>query len=555
VAPGVGMTLELLLAQFDGLIQTPADVAKLNATILQWAMQGRLVPQCVDDEPASALIERITAKKASLMKEGQLRKTKRISNVEKSEIPYFLPKGWNWCRWDHVSLLIGDVDHKMPKEIAEGIPYISPRDFANENDIIFPRYGTIGVNRFVKTHIDFLASYSCAIVKTLHDYIEPRYAFFYSLSPLVQSEIEKYTNKTTQPNVGIGSIKNFLFPLPPLAEQKRIVARVDELLGQTAVLTQQLQSVNEQRRRVHTAVLHQLTQLKRKTSEVSPSKVSSDTSDLLFRNFDRFYVDADTIAELKQAILQLAVQGRLVPQDERDEDAAVLLARIQEEKKQLEKTGKIKKPRKVVPIKEVPFLIPDNWKWVRLGNLWPQFQNGLSKRHSNEGEPTIVLRLADIIDGKVSLEDTREINLTVNERTKYELNEGDILITRVNGSVDLIGSFTPINESVNATYCDHFIRLQIDTRLVFISYITYICRSHFLRRQIEEKFINTAGQKTVNQGHISNLVLPLPPLTEQKRIVAKVDELFALCDQLAGQVTAAATSRQQLLEAVLVQAT
>ena len=242
---------------FAQLFDTPESVQDLRQTILQLAVQGKLVPQDPNDESAEVLLERIIRYKTDLIKAKVIPKTIATSKVSKDEQPFELPEFWLWCRWDQVSLQIGDVDHKMPSEVKEGIPYVSPRDFYGTNDInfdaakkiseadferlskkiqprlgdlIFPRYGTIGENRLVRTTRDFLASYSCATVKRLPDCMVGKYIFYYSLSGVVKSEIERYKNKTTQANVGVKSIKNFIFPLPPLNEQKRIVAKVDSLM-------------------------------------------------------------------------------------------------------------------------------------------------------------------------------------------------------------------------------------------------------------------------------------------------------------------------------------
>lgn len=167
-----------------------------------------------------------------------------------------LPNNWKLVQYADVTTKIGDVDHKMPKETSEGYPYISPRDFLPNNqidyinakkisfedylelakkikpekgDIIFARYGTIGENRFVNGEIEFLASYSCAIIKHDLSKVLPKYSYYYSISPQIKIEIDKYINKSTQPNIGIQSISKFLFPLPPLAEQLRITNKIESL--------------------------------------------------------------------------------------------------------------------------------------------------------------------------------------------------------------------------------------------------------------------------------------------------------------------------------------
>lgn len=194
----------------------------------------------------------------------------------------FEAKGWKVLKWQDAAQKIGDIDHKMPKEVKSGIPYISAKDFLGQNridfvgakmisqedfnvlsrkikpqrgDIIFPRYGTIGENRLVETDIDFLASYSCAIIKPNQLLTLPKYCFYYSLSPFVKKEIDTYINKATQPNIGVKSISNFTFPLPTLEEQGRIVVYLDELDTKTTQLIQHYQNKINELKRLKNSVL------------------------------------------------------------------------------------------------------------------------------------------------------------------------------------------------------------------------------------------------------------------------------------------------------------
>ncbi|OPX87895.1 MAG: EcoKI restriction-modification system protein HsdS [Pelotomaculum sp. PtaB.Bin104] len=257
----------------------PGDMKK---SILQAAVQGKIVEQDLNDEPAANLIERIKAEKEQLIKEKKVKADKVPSFIFKSEdgsyyenvngetkciddeIPFEIPNSWVWCRLKNCCLDIADIDHKMPPVVEEGYPYISPVNFTNgngidfenakkvskkdylrlskkikpeRNDIIFPRYGTIGVVRLINTDIDFLVSYSCATIKTSKGNTIPKYLYYSLQSQLKKDQIAKYINKTTQPNVGLQSIKQFLFPLPPFAEQQRIVEKVDELLTMCDRLT------------------------------------------------------------------------------------------------------------------------------------------------------------------------------------------------------------------------------------------------------------------------------------------------------------------------------
>ncbi len=233
----------------------PDDMKK---SLLQYAIEGKLVEQKPEEGTAEELYQQIQEEKQRLIAEKKIKKEKPLPEITEDEIPFDIPDSWKWVRLDNISYQIGDIDHKMPATVEKnGIPYISPINFTNDgkidfdnakkisiddflnlskkckpekNDIIFPRYGTIGVIRMVETDQPFIVSYSCCTIKNLHHFIYPKYIFYVLQSKMIKDEINRYINKTTQPNVGLKSIKMFLFPLPPLAEQKRIVEKLEQML-------------------------------------------------------------------------------------------------------------------------------------------------------------------------------------------------------------------------------------------------------------------------------------------------------------------------------------
>lgn len=258
-------------------------IQQLRQAILNLAVRGQLVSQDPNDEPASVLLKRIQAEKKRIAQAGEIRNEKSLPLIASENIPFDLPAGWEWTRWETIALKIGDIDHKMPETVTDGIPYVSPRDFLSGNridfdgakqvslgdfdrlskkikptvgDLIYPRYGTIGENRLVTVRRDFLVSYSCAIVKVLGGFIDSKYQYLYSISPYCRQQAKAAENKATQANVGIKSIQEFLFPLPPLAEQHRIVAKVEELMGLCDRLEEQLTTTQTESRRLLEAVLH-----------------------------------------------------------------------------------------------------------------------------------------------------------------------------------------------------------------------------------------------------------------------------------------------------------
>ena len=274
---------------------------------------------------------------------------------------------------------------------------------------------------------------------------------------------------------------------------------------------------------------------------------------MLLSNLDLLATAPGGVARLRELILTLAVQGKLVPQDPADEPASVLLQKIRAEKDRLLAEGKSKRDKPLAEIaeEEKPFALPEGWEWVRLFELLPDFQNGASSRGDVGGRPVTVLRLADIKNRRISLNDTRQIPIAESDIRKYQLREGDILITRVNGSADIVGQFNLCDTAVDAIYCDHFIRMRVSAQWVEPTFLTLLSESSLMRQRVKELFITTAGQKTVNQGHIGSLRFALPPLPEQSRIVTRVEELMRLCDALEAKGRLEAAQHAQLVSTLL----
>ena len=561
------MKLETFFENFDLLTDAPNAATKLRELVLQLAVRGKLVEQDPEDEPADELLKAIKAYKDELVKNKQLRKERPLHPVDELDQPFELPSKWRWCRWNDISLCIGDVDHKMPGEIKDGIPYVSPRDFKENNqidferakkisredfealrqkiqptrgDIIFPRYGTIGENRLVETDLEFLASYSCAIIKNCIDFLEPKYSFLYSLSGLAKQEIEKYTNKTTQANVGVKSIKSFVFPLPPLAEQKRIVEACDRILTLCDKIDQQQQQRHDKLVKMNEVAIAKL------LAAQTPDDFDTHWQ-RLWQNFDLLYSIPETIPKLRQAILQLAVQGKLVEQDPNDEPASALLKSIEVEHKELITQGLVKrrKPLPAISVDEAPFELPKLWSWARFPELG-EFGRGKSK-HRPRNDPKLYE------DGKYPLVQTGDVarsNGVIQTHTNLYNDvglaqsrlwpQGTLCITIAANIADsgLLGfdactpdsvvGFVPSKKIGDARYFEFFMRTA---------------------KERLQDFAPSTAQKNINLAILEKVLIPLPPLAEQKRIVAKVDRLMALCDAMEAKLTAARAQRETLMEA------
>lgn len=362
-------------------------------------------------------------------------------------------------------------------------------------------------------------------------------------------DLSKYQAGTSVPALAQGVLQNIPVMLPDETEQHRIITKVDELMA----LCDQLEAQHNNAAEAHEKLVSHL--LGTLTQSQNADDFSADWQRIA-AHFESLFTTEISIDNLKQTLLQLAVMGKLVPQDPNDEPASELLKRIQAEKARLVTEGKIKKDKPSPPIsdEEKPFELPQGWEWVKLKDLMPEFQNGASSRGDSDGKPVIVLRLADIKDRKISLDDPRVLLISPNIFKKYCLIPGDILIIRVNGSADLVGGFIVCEEYFDGIYCDHFIRMRISQNIFIPRFLALIGASQLVRDQIKDLFVTTAGQKTVNQGHIGSLIIPILSVAEQHRIVTKVDELMTLCDQLKSTITQASQLQKKLADGVVEQA-
>ena len=521
------MNIEFLLQNVTTLITTPRDVAKLRQMILTLAVQGKLVPQEAGEEPVEVLLRKMNIKP--------------LSTATTYPIP--LPYNWAWISPSQLGKISGGMTPSKAKtdywsqgtinwysskdiksdELYESELKISESAYQNTGLKLYPPGCLIFVTRsgILKHTFPVSINRTPATVnqdlKVLHPTISgmERYLqiMFKGLNNFIISDLVK-TGMTVQ-SLMFDEFCTQPFPLPPLAEQRRIVARVDELMAICDTLEAQLQARAHMQARVVQAALARV------QADPSPASIATLLDPKI----------GASPADLRQTILTLAVQGKLVPQEAGDEPVEVLTNYDLSEQ----------------------YPLPYQWKWTTITHLSPEFQNGASSRGDANGINVIVLRLADIINKRISLKDIRRIPINHKDIEKYKIQVGDILITRVNGSADIVGNFNLINTDVNAIYCDHFIRMRLPQEIVIPQYIALVGETPLIREQIKRLFVSTAGQKTINQSHISSLHIPLPPLAEQRRIVARVDELMALVDRLEAQQTKASALGAQVLDALVGQ--
>jgi type I restriction enzyme S subunit len=548
-------------------------IKKLRGLIRELAVRGLLVPQDPNDEPASELLKKINAEKAQLLKGGKIKKQKVLPPIEDNEKSFEQPEGWEWVKLGDVTEFVNGYAFKSSDFSDRGVGTIKIGDI-QEGEISVDSMSRVApsVVESLDTNLqavsgDLLIAMSGATTGKLGFnltnetfYINQRVGKIcpYRLSieflyiPLTAKIAENLAISlgSAIPNLSTTQIKNIVIAIPPLAEQHRIVAKADELMAFCDQLEEQQEtSITAHQTLVKTLLDAVTTASERDGFTAAWARIGD--------HFDTLFTTEWSIDQLKQTILQLAVMGKLVPQDPDDEPACKLKDEIAKEKEKWVKEGNLKKQKLLPEIneKEKPFSLPESWMWVRFGTLIQSFTNGLYKKGSFYSDTgAISLRMYNIQDGKIVFADIRRVNVTDSELAQYSLEEDDLLINRVN-SKELVGKTARIPgysepllfESMNMRAVPH--KSHISSGYLNLYLKTKMAKSVLLAHAKE-----AVGQASLNQGQISSLPLPLPPKSEQPRIVIKVDELMALCDTLKKRINTAQTTQLQLADAMASQA-
>ena len=467
---------------------------ELKNSILQLAVQGKLVPQCKDDEPASELLKRIEQEKSTLIKAGKINKYKAFAKLTADDYPFDIPESWVWIKLGDVCQL-----HDGVKRSGEKYPYLEAKylrgkiDATMLNEGKFVKKGTRLILVDGENSGEFFNAtedgYMGSTFKVL--YFPQQFFVGYVLYFLLFKKEAFRHNKTGSaiPHLNKELFFNMPFPIPPLAEQKRIVEKIEELMP----LIEEYGKAEEQL-----------------------SKLNAEFPD-----------------KLRKSILQQAVQGKLTERDPADEPASGLLKRIKVEKEALIKAGKIKKekPLPAITDDEKPFDIPDTWEWVRLSDIC-NISDGTHQTptYVEHGIPFISAqnvkpyRFLPENHRNVSYEDYLEYNKNISPE------KGDILMARVGAG---IGEAAIIDQDLEFSIYVSLTLIKCYSKEFDMMYLLHVLNSPIGRKLAEKKTLGKgASQGNLNLIFIREFVLPIPPLHEQKRIVKCVEELLTMCDKL-----------------------
>ena len=487
---------------------------QLKASILQYAIQGKLVEQRVEEGTGEELFQEIKRKREVLIKEKIIKKDKRTNSIINFQnVPFDIPENWMWVTLGSILNKLTDGTHKTPKYTSTGVRFVSVKDMSNgflslentkfiseeehkelyarcnpeKGDLILSKVGTTGVPAIVDTAEPFSLFVSVALLKFDCKCIDVEFLYYMLMSPLVQAQATENTRGVGNKNWVLDAIASTMVVLPPLSEQKRIVQKIKELLPYV------------------------------------------DRYATAYEKLERF--NAKFPEDMKKSILQYAIQGKLVKQRAEEGTGEELYQQIQAEKQHLIAEKKIKKEKPLPEIaeNEIPFDIPESWKWVRLNNI---AESIVDCPHSTpkylDMETEYCTIDTNCIDGKGDITKWRYVDAdTYTARiARLTPQKDDIVYTR-EGSI-CRAAILPEGPKVCLGQRVMLIR---SANGVFPQFIRRLLMSPMVIRKLTEQQ-KGIGAKHVNVSDVCNLILPLPPLAEQERIVAKLEEILPLCERL-----------------------
>lgn len=491
---------------------------ELKNSILQLAIQGKLVEQRPEEGTAEELFTQIQQEKKRLIAEKKIKKEKPLPEITEDEKPFDIPESWKWVKLGEIVTVLGGKripagrqlttentgykyirvsDMKDGTVLTDGLLYIPSdifpsiaRYIIHKEDVYITVAGTIGCVGKIPEEIDG-ANLTENADRLVFSMLEQNWLIKCLESNIVQSQIANVTTKVGQPKLAIKRIQKLIIPLPPLAEQKRIVAKFEELLPYIDRYEQAWSKLEQ---------------------------------------FNNLFPE-----DMKKSLLQYAIQGKLVEQRPEEGTAEELFARIQEEKQRLiaEKKNKKEKPLPEITEEEKPFDIPESWKWVYLLDIIEEKpSNGYSPKGVTYPTEIKNLTLTATTSGRFKDDAFKYVDISKEDASKYWLKNNDLLIQRSN-SRELVGTSCIYTGADNAyIYPDLMMRMHVSSQ-VDIYYIDYVLKAPVTRNYYMASASGTSeSMPKINQKIVSFTLVPLPPLAEQKRIVEKLEQLLPLCERL-----------------------
>lgn len=542
-------------------------IKKLRELILELAVRGKLVPQDPNDEPASELLKRIAAEKAELVKQGKIKKQKPLPEISEEEKPFELPAGWEWIQ---ISEIGHDWGQKTPDEdftyidvgsinkeygIIEGPSILSAKDapsrarkIVQKGTVIYSTVRPYLLNIAIIESVfspEPIASTAFAII---HPYtaMNANFIYYYLRSPVFINYVESCQTGVAYPAINDKQFFSGIIAVPPSSEQVRITKKIKELMSLCDQLEQHsLTSLDAHQQLVETL----LTTL---TDSQNADELAENWA-RISEHFDTLFTTEASIDALKQTILQLAVMGKLVSQDPNDEPASELLKRIAQEKAQLVKDGKMKKQKPLPPIseEEIPFELPEGWKWCLFEDV-VDIQSGITKGRNLANRKLITipyLRVANVQRGYLDLSEVKEIDIPEEEKDKYHVIKGDLLITE-GGDWDTVGRTTVWCHEWYIANQNHVFKGRIIGKEIDPYWLETYMNSPYSRDYFASASKQTTNLASINKTQLRGCPVAIPPSSEANKIMLKLNDFNESCEKLKLQLQSAQQTQLHLADAL-----
>ena len=522
------MNAERLLVHYERIADAPDAIARLRRFVLDLAVRGKLVVQKSCDDPVNELLKRLATEKERLIYEGQFRKPRIFKDKTDIFDLFEIPDNWQWVRLDAIGSIIGggtpsandDDNFAVP---GTGIPWLTPADLGGRselyishgkrdlsekglqtssatlmptNTVLFSSRAPIGYVSIALNPISTNQGF-----KSIVPYIPDCSQFIALVMRTFAPKIDSMAPGTTFKEVSGKIIAGVPFPLPPFAEQQRIVTKVNELMS----LCDKLEAVRTERenKRIQLTVASLA-----RIDEPNPDSFPDDVR-FVINIIPSLTASVDQIKQLRQTIQNLAVRGMLLPQDSNDEPASELLKQISQEKAQSVKIGDARKTKRSLPIDNDSLLFspPPGWAWSRLAGISRKIHYGFTASANQEIDNVRLLRITDIQNNKVEWQSVPGCEINNEVLPNFKLESGDILIARTGGTIGK--SFLVTELPVIAVFASYLIRVQV-SHSICVRYIKLVLESPIYWIQLQEGS-RGAGQPNVNGQTLGKMLIPLPP--------------------------------------------
>jgi type I restriction enzyme S subunit len=543
-------------------------VKKLRELILELAVRGKLVPQDESDEPASELLKRIAAEKAKLIAEGKIKKSKPLAEITDDEKPFELPTGWEWAKLGEITnfgiteklgfisdetwvLDLEDIE-KDTSRLLNKKSFCDRRSLSDKNsfqegDVLYGKLRPY-LNKVIVADESGVCTTEIFPIRCYGSFSS--HYFKYALkSPYFINYVNARSYGMKMPRLGTEDGRRANFPLPPIAEQHRIVAKVDELMALCDQLENQHNDAAEAHEKLVTHLLGTLTQSQNAEDfNINWQRISE--------HFDNLFTTEASIDALKQTLLQLAVMGKLIPQDPNDEPASELLKRIQAEKAKLITDGKIKKEKSLPLIinEDEKAKLPSGWVFTYMQNITKVITCGMASTPTYHDSGKIFLSAKNIKPNRFMPEDHKFVDEETFRKITQNANpeKDDILLTRVGAG---IGEAAIINIDIEFAYYVSLTLIKPFIEHLDSNYLLLWLNSpDGVQKSLDNIYGGGVSQGNLNVNQVRGFKLPIPPKEEQFRIITKTNKLMAICDQLKARIIAANKLQQKLADVVIEQA-